>query len=141
VISNPGLFRIPVDAAVKGGVSSPRNPILFRMFGLIGIVERAGTGVSRSFMETERCGCGHPDIEQLHGPSRTVVRVVFRRGPPSLEEDVLKAIEDDGSTSLDSISKRAGVSRSKVYRTVKALEASGRIRRDGPARGGRWTTI
>ena len=43
--SNPGGFRIEIDAAKSGGVSDPRNSAMLRMFNLINIGERAGSGI------------------------------------------------------------------------------------------------
>ena len=43
--SNPGAFRIEIETAKSGGVSDPRNSALLKMFNLIDIVERAGSGI------------------------------------------------------------------------------------------------
>ena len=45
--SNPGVLRISLEEAMKGGVSDPRNSSLFKMFILIGIGERAGSGLDK----------------------------------------------------------------------------------------------
>lgn len=44
-MSNPGSFRIEIDAAKSGGVSDPRNGTMLKMFNLIDIGERAGSGI------------------------------------------------------------------------------------------------
>ena len=43
--ANPGDMRISLKTALEGGVSDPRNTTLMKMFGLIGVGERAGSGV------------------------------------------------------------------------------------------------
>lgn len=43
--SNPGKLRITREEALKGGVSDPRNENIFKMFNLLGIGERAGSGL------------------------------------------------------------------------------------------------
>lgn len=43
--SNPGDMRISFSTALGGGVSDPRNATLMKMFSLIGIGERAGSGI------------------------------------------------------------------------------------------------
>lgn len=44
---NPGLMRVPVESAIKGGESDGRNRTLQQMFLLIGAGERAGSGVPK----------------------------------------------------------------------------------------------
>lgn len=44
-ITNPGAFRINVQEALLGGVSDPRNESLIKMFNLINVGERAGSGL------------------------------------------------------------------------------------------------
>ena len=52
--ANPGDMRVSLKTALEGGVSDPRNTTLMKMFGLIGVGERAGSGVPSiiaSFLE------------------------------------------------------------------------------------------
>lgn len=44
-ISNPGSLRITREEALRGGISDPRNENIFKMFNLLGIGERAGSGL------------------------------------------------------------------------------------------------
>jgi len=44
---NPGLMRIPPEIALEGGESDCRNRILHSMFLLLGLGERAGSGVAK----------------------------------------------------------------------------------------------
>ena len=43
--ANPGDMRISLKTALEGGISDPRNATLMKMFSLIGIGERAGSGI------------------------------------------------------------------------------------------------
>ena len=45
VMENPGSIRTGKAQMLKGGISDPRNKALMKMFNLIGIGERAGSGV------------------------------------------------------------------------------------------------
>ena len=49
VIENPGSVRIEKRQMLKGGISDPRNKTLMKMFNMIGIGERAGSGVPYIF--------------------------------------------------------------------------------------------
>lgn len=42
--ANP-VFRVPIEDAYIGGSSDPRNGIMMKMFNLVNIGERAGSGV------------------------------------------------------------------------------------------------
>ncbi len=46
---NPGLMRIPVEQAIRGGESDCRNRIIHQMFLLIGLGERAGSGIPKIY--------------------------------------------------------------------------------------------
>ena len=46
---NPGLMRIPIEIAIKGGESDCRNRNLQKMFMLIGYAEKAGSGIPKIF--------------------------------------------------------------------------------------------
>jgi ATP-dependent DNA helicase RecG len=45
--SNPGRLRIPLGQLYEGGVSDPRNPNLQRMFQMLGLGEKAGSGFGK----------------------------------------------------------------------------------------------
>ena len=47
VFRNPGALRVPAEQALQGGVSDCRNRTMQQMFLMIGLGERAGSGMSR----------------------------------------------------------------------------------------------
>lgn len=47
IFTNPGRLRIPRDVLYQGGVSDPRNPNLQRMFQMVGLGEKAGSGFQK----------------------------------------------------------------------------------------------
>jgi predicted HTH transcriptional regulator len=44
-LENPGVLRIKIEEAISGGISSPRNSVLMKMFNFLDIGERAGSGI------------------------------------------------------------------------------------------------
>ncbi len=44
IFSNPGRLRIPIERLYDGGESDPRNPNLQKMFQMLGLSEKAGSG-------------------------------------------------------------------------------------------------
>jgi predicted HTH transcriptional regulator len=44
-ISNPGGLRISIEDALVGGIFDPRNFTLFKLFNMLNVGERAGSGI------------------------------------------------------------------------------------------------
>ena len=57
--SNPGSLRMSCDVALQGGTSDPRNATLMRMFNLVGIGERIGSG-----FDVMRAACTWAELPQ-----------------------------------------------------------------------------
>ena len=72
-MSNPGSFRIEIEAAKSGGVSDPRNGTMFKMFNLIDIGERAGSGIPNIFRVWREQGWASPEITEQLKPERTTL--------------------------------------------------------------------
>lgn len=72
-LSNPGGFRIEIDAAKSGGVSDPRNSALLKMFNLINIGERAGSGIPNIMSIWAEQKWSEPTITQTFEPERTTL--------------------------------------------------------------------
>ncbi len=75
--ANPGDIRIGLGAALAGGVSDPRNETVMKMFSLVGIGERAGTGIP-DFISVWKKYIGEtPEYTIKHNPERTLLAVPF----------------------------------------------------------------
>lgn len=80
-LSNPGGFRIDVEAAKSGGVSDPRNSTLIRMFNLIDVGKRAGSGIPNIFSVWKKQGWSAPVISESFEPDRiTLSLAIGKRG-------------------------------------------------------------
>lgn len=84
-IANPGSFRINLQEAFSGGVSDPRNANLIKMFHLINIGERAGSGLPRICAVWQKQGWQDPEIVENFGPDRTTLSL-----PVSTEKATIK---------------------------------------------------
>ena len=69
-MTNAGTFRIDLDEAINGGISDPRNSGLIKMFSLINIGERAGSGLPMIFKAWTGTGFAMPDITEKENPDR-----------------------------------------------------------------------
>ena len=64
---------------LKGGISDPRNKALIKMFKMIGIGERAGSGVPDIFAVWESQGWKAPEVEEQYNPDRTILKLSFAK--------------------------------------------------------------
>ena len=78
-LSNPGRFRIEIDAARSGGISDPRNSMLLKMFNLIDIGERAGSGIPNIFSVWNGQGWKEPVISENFEPDRITLSLNLKK--------------------------------------------------------------
>lgn len=67
ILENPGYIRTGKVQMRRGGESDPRNKGLMKLFNLINIGERAGSGVPDVFRTWEEQGWEDPIIEERYG--------------------------------------------------------------------------
>lgn len=99
---NPGNMRIPVEQAVKGGESDCRNRIIHQMFLMIGLGERAGSGVPKIYSGWK---CGHwrpPALYQKDEPDQTLLEL---RMIDLLPFEVLDQLKMKFAGEFDSLSQ------------------------------------
>ena len=75
VMENPGSIRTGKEQMLKGGISDPRNKALMKMFNLIGIGERAGSGVPDIYSVWEQQGWKQPEVIEEYGLDRTILKL------------------------------------------------------------------
>ena len=78
-LENPGYIRTGKKQMLKGGISDPRNKALMKMFNLIGIGERAGSGVPDIFAVWKNEGWEEPTVEEQFDPDRTLLILPLRK--------------------------------------------------------------
>ena len=78
----------------KGGISDPRNKILMKMFNLINIGERAGSGVPNIFNTWEDQGWVEPIIEEQFDPDRTLLILSINKKQAIKTSDKKQAIKN-----------------------------------------------
>ncbi len=77
VIENPGSILTGKVQMLKGGVSEPRNKTIMKMFNLIRVGERAGSGVPSILKVWEESGWILPTVEERYKPDRTILTLSF----------------------------------------------------------------
>jgi len=92
-LANPGYVRTGKKQMRLGGESDPRNKALMKMFNLINIGERAGSGVPNIFNVWADEGWEEPMIEERFDPDRTVLSLSFNKKQAIKTSDKKQAIK------------------------------------------------
>ena len=113
-IENPGSIRVGKYQMRLGGQSDPRNKALMKMFNIIGVGERAGSGVPELFSVWKNEGWIDPIIEENFDPDRTILIMQFIKKVPkkSAEKKCQKKVPEK---SLDKkITKKTQINYEKI---------------------------
>lgn len=70
---NPGLMRIPIEQALQGGDSDCRNRKIHQMFLLIGLGERAGSGIPKIYSNWFSQHWRQPLLHEKAEPEQTLL--------------------------------------------------------------------
>ena len=140
VLTNPGDFRIGLDAARAGGRSDPRNGYLMKMFNLLDVGESAGGGIPGIFRVWQEQGWGEPALVQTVGPGavtltlplgpqrahigrKTGDRAAIRKA--ARREQAIQYLTDHASAGAEELSAVLGIRPSGAERILRALAAEG----------------
>lgn len=77
--ANPGYSRTGRIQMLRGGISDPRNRGLMKMFNLIDIGERAGSGIPRIINIWNDFGMKSPSIDEEFDPDRTILTLSLEK--------------------------------------------------------------
>ena len=72
---NPGLMRLPLEDVIVGGVSDCRNRLLHQMFLLIGLGEKAGSGMPKIFSGWKSASWRTPKLWEKNLPAQTLLEL------------------------------------------------------------------
>jgi len=121
---NPGGFRVPIDLAISGGVSDPRNSILMKMFNLLNIGERAGSGVPNIFHIWNKENLGFPQYEETMDFSRTKLTLPIEFASDKTKTSDKRAIKpsDNARTSDKRAIKSSDNAKTSDKRAIKSSD-------------------
>ena len=77
-ICAPWTGKSLADEVIHGGISDARNPILMKMFNLIGIGEKAGSGFDVMRAGCDFAGTAYPELEVCEHPDRVTLTLYPR---------------------------------------------------------------
>ncbi|OAT75198.1 hypothetical protein A9B99_16945 [Mangrovibacter phragmitis] len=72
---NPGLMRLPLEDVIAGGVSDCRNRLLHQMFLLIGLGEKAGSGIPKIYSGWKSANWRTPKLWEKTFPAQTLLEL------------------------------------------------------------------
>lgn len=105
VFTNPGRLRIPREQLYQGGVSDPRNPNLQKMFQMLGLGEKAGSGFQKILRAWREQHWIMPFVAE--NPTLETTRV-FMPISSMIPEDVereLRSVVGDSYKTLDELGR------------------------------------
>ena len=122
-ISNPGSFRIGLEAARTGGLSDPRNGTLLKLFNLIDVGKHAGSGIPSILRVWREQQWPEPEIAQSYGPDRTTVTLRFgpkRRKNREMAAETPARIEIAAQKAMliDELTDRAALTAAQLARLL-----------------------
>ena len=157
VIENPGSIIVGKNRMLK-------------MFNLIRIGERAGSGVPDIFTTWNNEGWIAPEVEEHYNPDRTILRLSFinKKESPTfskvgekvgddtqninskktkageIEERkvmILEILRENPHISANDIALKMNITRGQVEKTISSMKKEGKIKRIGSARTGEWIVL
>jgi predicted HTH transcriptional regulator len=147
-MSNPGIFRIEIDAAKSGGVSDPRNGAMLKMFNMIDVGERAGSGIPNIFRVWHDQGWSEPTFTQSFDPDRTALSLPLSKGDDkkvTIKKDdkrapaktnmqkrrIIEYLSNQSEGRVSDLADMLGVSTSRVKKLIYDLIAEDAITAEG----------
>ncbi|BBP94892.1 hypothetical protein BSFA1_00210 [Burkholderia sp. SFA1] len=97
---NPGCLRLPLAQVVQGGESDCRNRLMHQMFLMIGLGERAGSGIPKIFSGWRSQHWRQPLLHEKDEPEQTLLEL---RMLDLLPEPVIKELHDRFGESFDAL--------------------------------------
>jgi predicted HTH transcriptional regulator len=143
-IANPGGLRIRANDAVLGGISDPRNETLIKLFNLIDIAERAGSGLPNIYSVWKSMNWPEPVLEERFDPDRTILSLVLQETSDkkraiktsdktksskgeSRKQAVVALLSVSGPCSASVVADAVGLSAARTRTYLKELAESGAV--------------
>lgn len=105
VFFNPGRLRIPREALYQGGVSDPRNPNVQKMFQMLGLGEKAGSGFQKILRAWREQHWMIPLVAENPALEMTSVWLPLASMIPGDVERELRAVVGDAYSTLDELGR------------------------------------
>ena len=148
---------MPIEEARKPGSSDPRNETLLRMFSMIDVGERAGSGMDKIFNGWAWAGYGEPTYAMERDPDRTTLTLPLKAesddnhqiessDSPQGEKDartgktlenkhaIVEYLTINGPSKSSDIADAIGLKVARTNQILREMIAAGTIKAEGQAR-------
>ncbi|MTJ47337.1 RNA-binding domain-containing protein [Dolichospermum sp. UHCC 0259] len=98
---NPGIMRLPLEDALRGGNSDCRNRKLQKMFQFVGVGEQAGSGIPQIYLNWKRQHWRVPVLFDKVEPEQTILGMLMVN---LLPEETLKELDERFGSSFRELS-------------------------------------
>ncbi len=102
---NAGRLRVPLAQLYDGGVSNPRNPSLQKMFQMLGLGEKAGSGIPKILRAWRDQDWLQPLITEAPEQELTALKLPLASLVPEDVERELRALVGDAYTGLQELDR------------------------------------
>jgi ATP-dependent DNA helicase RecG len=159
-ISNPGTLLVSREQLLSGGVSECRNKSLQKMFQLLGVGDKAGSGIDkirtswaaqhwqsprlRETRRPDRVQLVLPMVSTLPGEAMEDLRQRFGTALDQIGPDELQALvaaEVEGEITNQRLQEMLALHRADITKMLRALVRLGLLTTDGVGRGTRYYPI
>lgn len=141
VVENPGCLRISKEKALSGGNSDPRNATIIKMFNLISVGERSGSGVPNIFKVWKDENLLMPELVERFNPDRTILLLPLEKaGAKSGSrtdrqlQQILSYLSQKGECTRRDIEIFLSLKPSRAGKLLNLLHEEGKIQRFGKGR-------
>ena len=148
IIANPGGLRVSVDDAIIGGLSDPRNITLIKMFNLINIGDRAGSGIPNIYDVWQSEGWERPVLTEQFNPDRTILSLVLSQAKnkkvaiknsdkeklaisDAQKQKIINYLTDNKVCKTKTLSELLGVTQARIRVLLSQLIADGYVISEG----------
>jgi predicted HTH transcriptional regulator len=155
-IANPGSLRIGIEDALGGGMSDPRNFTLVKLFNMLNVGERAGSGIPNIYHVWEAQGWQEPVLEEKFNPDRTVLSLVLSDQKSDsiraniranvranirvneTQKKIMAIMVKNPGITAQMLSSEIGITERNVRTNITKLRKAGLVDRVGADKNGGW---
>jgi ATP-dependent DNA helicase RecG len=138
-ISNPGNLPQGISISEIGGLSIPRNPLIYELMRELGYVEAMGTGIARIRDEMRKTGLTEPKFEQIGNYFRvTLYAKMANRNPEKLtdrQRDAMRYLMEQDRITSTQYCKLFLVSFPTAVSDLNQMIKLGLVKKIGKTRG------
>ena len=141
-ISNPGGLPRGLSEKDFGRRAVRRNQLIASLLHRIDFVENMGTGINKIRTLLKVAGLTPPHFE--FGDFYTIIFHREQLVPQTVEKTsgkIIKLILENSSITIPEMALQIGITERSVERNIQKLQTEGKLKRVGPAKGGRWEVL